>query len=107
MRVVTIEEHWTTPEIDRALRTQPSRVRDASVALNDVGDISARLFRQALEYISVDRILLSGDYPFHQLEAGAIGKFLATRPDRAAREKVAHANAEALYRLGPNPGEPS
>ena len=92
MRVVTIEEHWTTPEIDRALRTQPN---------------APRLLRQALEYTSVDRILLSGDYPFHRLEAGAIEKFLATLPDRDAREKVAHANAEALYRLGPNPGEPA
>jgi hypothetical protein len=71
------------------------------------GMLAPRLLRQALEYTSVDRILLSDDYPFHRLEAGAIEKFLATLPDRDAREKVAHANAEALYRLGPNPGEPA
>ena len=71
------------------------------------GMLTPRLLRQALEYIGVDRILLSGDYPFHQLEAGAIDTFLATLPDGEAREKVAHANAETLYRLGPNPGEPA
>jgi hypothetical protein len=71
------------------------------------GMLAPRLLRQALEYTSVDRILLSGDYPFHRLEAGAIKRFLATLPGRDAREKVAHANAEALYRLGPNPGEPA
>ena len=40
MRVVTIEEHWT----------------------------------------SIGRILLSGDYPFHRLDAGAIDGFLANLP---------------------------
>ena len=49
---------------------------------------------------SIDRILLSGDYPFHRLDAGAIDGFLANLPDPADRQKVAHVNAEALYRLG-------
>jgi predicted TIM-barrel fold metal-dependent hydrolase len=65
MRVVTIEEHWTTPEIDRALRTQPSAVRDESLALNDVGDISARLFDlgeariEAMDAAGIDVQILS------------------------------------------------
>jgi hypothetical protein len=37
MRVIAIEEHWTTERIDRALRAQPGEVRDESVALNDRG----------------------------------------------------------------------
>jgi len=43
MRVIGIEEHWTTPELDRALRAQPAGSRDASVALNDHGDLGERL----------------------------------------------------------------
>ncbi len=43
MRVIAIEEHWTTVGIDRALRAQPAGARDESVALNDRGDISERL----------------------------------------------------------------
>jgi len=43
MRVVAIEEHWTTAGIDRTLRAQPAGIRDESVVLNDRGDIPARL----------------------------------------------------------------
>jgi hypothetical protein len=68
------------------------------------GMLIPRLLRQALDYTTVDRILLSGDYPFHQLDAEAIDGFLANLPDRADRQKVAHANAEALYGLD-QPGE--
>jgi predicted TIM-barrel fold metal-dependent hydrolase len=69
------------------------------------GMLTPRLLRQALEYTSTDRILLSGDYPFHRLDAAAIGQFLALLPDRADQEKIAHTNAEALYRLDRPPGE--
>jgi predicted TIM-barrel fold metal-dependent hydrolase len=43
MRVIAIEEHWTTKRIDQALQTQPEPSRDESVALNERGDIPARL----------------------------------------------------------------
>jgi hypothetical protein len=63
------------------------------------GMLTPRLLRHALDYTSVDRILLSGDYPFHRMEATAVTDFLGTLPDRADQEKIAHANAESLYRL--------
>ena len=40
MRVIAIEEHWTTEGIDQALRAQPPGSRDESLAWNDRGDIS-------------------------------------------------------------------
>ena len=43
MRIIAIEEHWTTEGIDQALRAQPAGARDESVALNDRGEIPARL----------------------------------------------------------------
>jgi hypothetical protein len=46
---------------------------------------------------SVDRNLLSGDYPFHRLDAATIAGFLQTLPDHGDQEKIAHANAETLY----------
>ena len=63
------------------------------------GMLTPRLLRHALDYTSVDRILLSGDYPFHRLDAAAIAGFLQTLPDRDDEQKVAHANAESLYGL--------
>ena len=63
------------------------------------GMLTPRLLRHALDVTSIDRILLSGDYPFHRGDAAEITAFLETLPDPADREKVAHGNAERLYRL--------
>jgi uncharacterized protein len=63
------------------------------------GMLTPRLLRHALDFTSVDRILLSGDYPFHRLHAATIADFLHTLPDRTDQHKVAHANAESLYGL--------
>jgi hypothetical protein len=54
-----------------------------------------------LDFTSIDRILLSGDYPFHRLGREDIGEFLAALPDRSDQQKLAHANAESLYGLEP------
>jgi predicted TIM-barrel fold metal-dependent hydrolase len=63
------------------------------------GMLTPRLLRHALDYTSVDRILLSGDYPFHLLDAATITGFLQTLPGRDDQQKIAHANAESLYGL--------
>jgi hypothetical protein len=63
------------------------------------GMLTPRLLRHALDYTSVDRILLSGDYPFHRLDAATITSFLQTLPGREDQQKIAHANAESLYGL--------
>jgi len=89
------------PHLDRRV----SEYFPTNVHVATSGMLVPRLLRQALDYTSVDRIVLSGDYPFHRLDAAAIEDFLATLPDRAAQEKVAHANAEALYGLD-EPEEP-
>ena len=60
-----------------------------------------RLLRHALDFTSIDRILLSGDYPFHRLDAAEMTGFLETLPDPADRQKIAHVNAAALYDLAP------
>lgn len=63
------------------------------------GMLHPRSLRHALNYTTIDRILLSGDYPFHRLDAAHLTEFLQTLPDAAARAKLAGGNAEALYRL--------
>ena len=78
-----------------------------NVHITTSGMLVPRLLRHALDHVSVDRILLSGDYPFHRLDPAEITGFLATLPDRADQEKIAHANAEALYHLAPHPQEQS
>jgi uncharacterized protein len=65
--------------------------------------LTPRLLRHALDYTSVDRILLSGDYPFHRLDAATVADFLQTLPDRDDQQKIAHANAEVLYGLALSP----
>jgi uncharacterized protein len=63
------------------------------------GMLFPRLLRHALDFTSADRILLSGDYPFHRLDADKVTGFLRMLPDHEDRQKIAHANAEALYGL--------
>ena len=63
------------------------------------GMLTPRLLRHALDFTSVDRILFSGDYPFHRLDAAAITDFLQTLPGRDDQQKIAHANAQSLYGL--------
>ena len=81
----------------------------SNVHITCSGMLSPRLLSHALDFTSIDRILLSGDYPFGQFEAAGITEFLATLPDQQGRHKVAHLNAEALYGLdqpSPDAGDP-
>jgi predicted TIM-barrel fold metal-dependent hydrolase len=71
----------------------------SNVHIATSGMLTPRLLSHALDFTSVDRILLSGDYPFHPLDAATIADFLGTLPDREDQQKVAHANAETLYGL--------
>ncbi len=72
-----------------------------NVNIASSGMLHRRLLRHALDFIDADRVLLSGDYPFHRLKAEGVEEFLSTLPD-ADRRKIAHGNAEALFGL---PGE--
>ncbi|RZT86146.1 hypothetical protein EV383_3035 [Pseudonocardia sediminis] len=63
------------------------------------GMLAPRLLRHALEYTTADRILFSGDYPFHRGTADELTALLETLPDQDDRERIAHANAETLYGL--------
>ncbi|MFI0156757.1 hypothetical protein [Streptomyces lydicus] len=96
MRVITIEEHWTTPGIDRALRAQPMRSRDESVALNDRGDLPARLLDigeqriEAMDAAGIDLQILSIAPPgTHGLPAREAIALSREANDRAS-EAVAH-----------------
>jgi predicted TIM-barrel fold metal-dependent hydrolase len=63
------------------------------------GMLTPRLLRHALDFTTIDRILLSGDYPFHRLDAETVEAFLRTLPDAEDRRRIAAANAEALFGL--------
>lgn len=70
-----------------------------NIHLATSGMLVPRMLRNALEYTTADRILLSGDYPFHRIQTTAVAEFLEQLPNEEDREKIAHANAEALYGL--------
>ena len=74
-----------------------------NIHISTSGMLAPRLLRHALEYVSVERILLSGDYPFHQLDAVTITDFLQTLPDCEDQQKIAYVNAESLYGLSQLP----
>jgi predicted TIM-barrel fold metal-dependent hydrolase len=64
------------------------------------GFASAPAFLATLLTFGADRILFSVDYPFGDNEAAV--DFLTTLPlSSADRQKIAHANADALLRLAP------
>lgn len=97
MRVIAIEEHWTTSEIDRALRAQPGAVRDESVALNDRGDIPARLLDlgaqrlEAMDAAGIDLQIVSVAPPgTHGLPAGEAIALSRDANDRASEAVAAH-----------------
>jgi predicted TIM-barrel fold metal-dependent hydrolase len=61
------------------------------------GMLAPRLLTYALEVTSADRILFSGDHPFHRLDADAVTGFLQAVPDPDDRERIAYRNAESLF----------
>jgi len=73
-------------------------IRD-NVHIATSGMLTPRLLRHALEVTTIDRIVLSGDYPFHRIDTNAIEAFLSTLPDSSDQEKVAHHNAATLFNL--------
>nr|WP_264085104.1 amidohydrolase family protein [Kibdelosporangium phytohabitans] len=77
-----------------------------NIHITTSGMVTPRLQRHALGFTGADRILLSGDYPFHRLDPGTVTAFLGTLPGSEDRHKIAYANAEALYHLPGSPGEP-
>jgi uncharacterized protein len=70
-----------------------------NIHITTSGMLAPRLLRHALEYTTVDRIMLSGDYPFQEFDEASAAELLTALPDPADRRKLAHTNAEALYRL--------
>lgn len=71
-----------------------------NISIATSGMLTPRLLRHALDFTTIDRILLSGDYPFHRIDAPSVAEFLQTLPDDRDRAKIAYGNAESLYGLG-------
>ncbi|WP_067680925.1 amidohydrolase family protein [Nocardia miyunensis] len=79
----------------------------SNVHIATSGMLTPHLLRHALDFTTADRILLSGDYPFHRLGATSVPDFLDTVPAPEDRRKIAHANADALYGLTPVSAQPT
>ena len=71
----------------------------ANIHITSSGMLQQRLLRHTLDFTSADRVLFSTDYPFHRPDAAAAERFFDALPDPADRSKIAHGNAEALFRL--------
>lgn len=89
-------------ELAPGLRQRVAEYFTTNIHIATSGMLSPRLLRHALEHTSTDRVMLSGDYPFHRIDAAAVSGFLATLPQED-QAKIAHTNAEKLYGLAPAP----
>jgi predicted TIM-barrel fold metal-dependent hydrolase len=68
--------------------------------ITNSGMMQSRLLRHTLDFTGADRIMYSTDYPFHQPDAAAAERFLATVEDPADRAKIAWGNAASLFAVG-------
>ncbi len=74
-------------------------VRDR-VWITTSGMLGPRMLSHALDFVSVERILFSTDYPFAHVDRAGIDRFFAALPDDRGRELVAWRNANRAFRLG-------
>ncbi|KEZ78723.1 amidohydrolase family protein [Salinisphaera hydrothermalis] len=76
-------------------RTVSDIVR-SNVYITNSGMLNPAMLRHALEVTSIDRLIFSTDYPFHQPDKAAIDAFLSELPGDTEREKFTRTNAERL-----------
>jgi hypothetical protein len=70
-----------------------------NIHITSSGMLQERLLRHTLDFTAADQVLFSTDYPFHQPDAAAVGRFFDAISDPAQRTQIASGNAEALFRL--------
>jgi uncharacterized protein len=83
--------------IARHLERRVADYIKTNIYITSSGMLQERLLRHTLDFTSAERVMFSTDYPFHQPDATAIGRFFDTIPDPADRAKIASGNAEALF----------
>ncbi len=69
----------------------------ANVYLSSSGMFSPALLRHALAVTTIDRLLFSTDYPFHQPDRAEIDEFLGEFASDEDREKFTDGNARRLW----------
>jgi predicted TIM-barrel fold metal-dependent hydrolase len=83
--------------LPRGLECDVAQVLRENVHTSTSGMLTPLLLRYTLDLAAVDRVLLSGDYPFRRPDPESTAAFLDTLPARADQENIDHANAEALF----------
>lgn len=88
--------------MERKLQEPPSYYIKSNIAITTSGVCSPAALLGAVAAIGADRILFAVDYPFEHTDVAV--KFLDSAPvSDADREKIAHGNAERLFKLEGTP----
>jgi hypothetical protein len=85
--------------VAKHLERRVSDYIETNIHITSSGMLQERLLRHTLDFTTADRVLFSTDYPFHQPDAAAAGRFFDAIPGPVERAKIASGNAEALFRL--------
>jgi uncharacterized protein len=99
MLLFALDRADSLSNVATGLERRVSEYFPTNIHIATSGMLTPRLLHHALDFVSADRILLSGDYPFHRLSAEAIPAFLQAVPDPADRARIASGNARRLYRI--------
>ena len=70
-----------------------------NIYITSSGMLQERLLRHTLDYTSADRVMFSTDYPFHQPDATAAGRFFDAVPDPPIASRSPPATPKTLFRL--------
>ena len=98
-QLTRLDSRYEVLDLQRPLDRPPSEYFRTNISITTTGVFSHAVLIAAIQAVGVDNVMFSIDYPFESTERAV--QFIRTAPLAPAdQERVAHANAERILRLG-------